>query len=155
MKGRISLKDFIQGVKAELIDAAETSNGPAAFELTEVELEAQFVLDVAAKAEGAFAFFVKVGAETSASQTHKVKIKMRPLKPVSTANAVPKNSVFGVEGITGAYEAIANLSPSAISQMTQLYPTKGFPYMQFDAGGIIQQTGVTSTETSVEPGRKP
>ena len=86
MKGRISLKEFIHGVKNEIIDAAETSENPVAFEIVEVELEAAFALD--AKAEGSFSLFVKLGGETSASQSHKVKLKLMPLKQKNEIDSI-------------------------------------------------------------------
>ena len=79
MEGMISLKKFILGVKRELQEAsAEGSKNPF-LELTQVELEAEFSLDATASAEGGFKFLVKVGGETSASQSHKVKLIFSPI----------------------------------------------------------------------------
>ena len=84
MKGNISLGDFIQDVKRELI-AAQDKSGDPFYELTDVQLEVSFVLDATAKAGGKL-LVVELGGETKAQQTHKVTLKLQPLeKPVADA----------------------------------------------------------------------
>jgi len=58
MKGMISLKDFILGVKKELQEASTEGSKNPFLELTQVELEAEFSLDATASAEGGFKFLV-------------------------------------------------------------------------------------------------
>lgn len=89
MKGRISIKDFIQRVKDELVQAQDKS-GNAFYELTEVTLEVSFALDASAKA-GFDLYVVELGGESKAQQTHKVTLKLTPL-PIAvpaTATAQP------------------------------------------------------------------
>lgn len=75
MKGNISLKDFIEDVKKELLEASK-SESPF-FTMDEVELEVSFALDAQAKAGGKFIVF-DIGAETKASQMHKIRLKLTP-----------------------------------------------------------------------------
>lgn len=80
MKGNISLKDFILGIKKELQDAsAEGAKNPF-LELNQVELEAEFGLETSGSVEGGFSFFVKAAAEGGASQSHKVKLIFSPIR---------------------------------------------------------------------------
>jgi hypothetical protein len=144
MKGRISLKEFIHGVKQELLDASDNATGPAAFEMTEIELEAEFVLEATAKAEGSFAFFVKVEGGASTSQSHKVTVKMRPLKPPSAVG-------FGsADASTTSWSAEA----SAINSFGQPVfvdgsgpvPMQGFPYVQHEPTILLQGSVVGTSE---------
>lgn len=80
MKGGISLKDFILGVKKELQEASTEGSKNPYLQLTQVELEAEFSLDAKALAEGSLMFLVKLGGETTASQLHKVKLIFSPIK---------------------------------------------------------------------------
>jgi hypothetical protein len=80
VKGNISLKDFILGVKKELQDAsAEGAKNPF-LELNQVELEAVFGLETAGRVEGGFSVFVKAEAKVDASQSHKVKLIFSPIR---------------------------------------------------------------------------
>ena len=137
MNGRISLKYFIHGVKQELLETSETTSGPAAFEMTEIELEAEFVLDATAKAEGSFAFFVKVEGGASTSQSHKVKVKMRPLKPPSAIGFNPTDSAtttWSTEVSTsGAFGQPVFVDGTGGS------PMQGFPYVQHEPTIILQE----------------
>ena len=76
MKGNISLKQFIQEVKQELIDAQDSSN--PFYELHEVQLEVSFTLELEGGGKAKFVV-VEVGAKTNASQLHRVTIKFIPL----------------------------------------------------------------------------
>lgn len=75
MKGKISLVDFIKEVKRELREAVDTDD--PFFIMGDVELEVSFVLDVAGKG-GVKLLVAEVGAETKATQTHKVKLTLTP-----------------------------------------------------------------------------
>jgi Trypsin-co-occurring domain 2 len=76
MKGNISLKQFIHEVKAELIEAQDTSGDPF-YTLQDVTLEVSFALE--AKGGGKAKFVVlELGAETAASQLHRVTLKFTP-----------------------------------------------------------------------------
>ncbi|EHA1127675.1 trypco2 family protein [Vibrio diabolicus] len=88
MKGNISLKEFIDDVKKELMEASE-SDSPF-FTMDEVELEVSFGLNAKGKAGGKFVVF-ELGAETNASQMHKVKLKLTPYKN-QEVNEVAKKS---------------------------------------------------------------
>ncbi|EIO4061422.1 hypothetical protein AB8J12_004425 [Vibrio vulnificus] len=87
MKGNISLKEFIDDVKKELMEASE-SDSPF-FTMDEVELEVSFGLNAKGKAGGKFVVF-ELGAETNASQMHKVKLKLTPYKNQEIKEAVKK-----------------------------------------------------------------
>jgi hypothetical protein len=80
MKGRISLKDFILGVKQELIVAAEEGSKAPFFELKEVELKAKFSLEIEAGVEGGpLGLFLKLTGGTKTEQVHEVVIKFAPI----------------------------------------------------------------------------
>ncbi len=79
MKGHISLKDFILGVKKELQEASSEGSKNPFLELNQVELEAEFGLETSAGVEGGFSFFVKANVEAGASQSHKVKLIFSPI----------------------------------------------------------------------------
>lgn len=75
MKGNISLKDFIKGVKEELISSLD--NETPFFEINDVQLEVSFGVEV--EAEAGFKFFVfDAKAKGGASQSHKVTINLTP-----------------------------------------------------------------------------
>jgi len=76
MKGNISLKQFIQDVKQELIDAQDSSN--PFYELHEVQLEVSFTLELEGGGKAKFVV-VELGANTTASQLHRVTMKFIPL----------------------------------------------------------------------------
>jgi len=78
MKGKISLKDFIHQVRDELVNAQDESKEPF-YELEDVELEVAFALEAKGGAKGKLVV-LELGGETKASQTHKVKLKLKPLK---------------------------------------------------------------------------
>lgn len=86
MKGRISLKDFILNIKQELKEIQTHDIEKAFFELKEVNLEVSFALD--ASAEGSSKFIViDLKGSTKATQTHKVSIKLDPIKrPIKKSN---------------------------------------------------------------------
>lgn len=87
MKGNISLKEFVESVKNDLISAADNDNH--FFHLDNVELEITFGLDASAKA-GAKLFVVEFGGEAKASQVHKVKLTLTPLTSMSTKQNIKK-----------------------------------------------------------------
>ena len=76
MKGRISLRDFIKDVRAEL-EQAKAEEKDAFFELQEVTLEVAFSLDISGKGAGKF-IVVDLSGEAKASQSHKVVLKLQP-----------------------------------------------------------------------------
>lgn len=80
MKGNISLKEFILGVKRELLEAAEEGSKNPFLQLNQVELEAEFGIETSAAVEGGFSVFVKAKADAGASQSHKVKLVFTPIK---------------------------------------------------------------------------
>jgi len=146
MKGRISLKEFIHGVKMELLDASESASGPAAFEMTEIELEAEFVLDATAKAEGTFAFFVKVEGGVSTSQSHKVKVKMRPLKPPSAIGFTPSEA--STTNWSAEVSASSALGPPVFVDGSGVVPMQGFPYVQHEPTITLQGSVVGAPENT-------
>lgn len=79
MEGKISLANFIQEVKKELVDAQDTSGKPF-YELESVELEVAFTLEVSGKGKANFVVFDLAG-ETSGTQLHKVKLNFKPIPP--------------------------------------------------------------------------
>lgn len=146
MKGRISLKDFIHGVKRELLETSASTEGNAAFEMTTVELETEFVLEASAKVEGGFAFFVKAEGGTSASQTHKVKITLRPLKSGAAIG-------FGAgQATTESFEfkapTVSAIGAPMFVSSPDSYPQNGFPYVHFDPSRQISGTIGSGEPTS-------
>lgn len=90
MKGNISLKEFIDDVKKELIEASK-SDSPF-FIMDEVELEVSFGLNAKGKAGGKFVVF-ELGAEANASQMHKVKLKLTPYKTLEVSEAAKQSNL--------------------------------------------------------------
>jgi hypothetical protein len=82
MKGNISLKQFIQEVKQELVDAQDSSN--PFYELHEVQLEVSFALEIEGGGKAKFVV-VELGANTTASQLHRVIMKFVPLDATTSA----------------------------------------------------------------------
>jgi len=93
MKGNISLKDFIRQVSKELREGQSTDPDKAFFELTGVSLEVSFSLDLAAKGSGKF-IVVDLGAETKATQVHKVTLQLDPIKRARTSSSPDQPSNF-------------------------------------------------------------
>jgi Trypsin-co-occurring domain 2 len=91
MKGRIDLGAFIQQIKKELVDAQAREEG--FMELTDVELEVHFVLDVSGTA-GMKLWVLDIGGKAKASQLHKVKLQFRPLPRTGPGG-------YGAEGSSG------------------------------------------------------
>lgn len=92
MKGNISLKEFIKSVKEELLDSLDEKE--PFFVLDEVELEAAFTLDVEGKA-GAKLVVVDIGGSTSASQVHRVKLKLTPFVEMNEPDNTPPDGKPG------------------------------------------------------------
>ncbi len=78
MKGKISLDQFIKEVKRELIAAATNNTEAPFFTLTEVELQTEFGVE----AEGGVGFklFVDLSGKATASQSHGVTLKFKPIR---------------------------------------------------------------------------
>lgn len=134
MKGRISLKDFIHSVKDELLDTSATSKGEAAFEMTEIELETEFVLDASAKGEGGLAFFVKLSGETTASQSHKVKVKLKPIKPATSVGFTPERSQSSK---AESYQTTVAVGGAPFFELPPANPMSGFPFVQLDPSKTV------------------
>ncbi len=100
MKGNISLKDFILGVKKELQEASSEGSANPFLELNQVELEAEFGLETSAGVEGGFSFFVKATAEAGASQSHRVKLIFSPVQN-NIMLALPPSELQAGEIIAG------------------------------------------------------
>jgi hypothetical protein len=155
MKGRISLKDFIHSVKNELLDTSASSEGVAAFEMTEIELETEFVLDTSAKGEGTLAFFVKLSGEATASQSHKVKVKLKPLRP---ASAVGFTSEISPTSKAELYPTTATIGSAPFFDLPSSLPPSGFPFVQLDptktifGSSLLNETGLIVNPKKDTPG---
>ena len=79
MKGRISQSDFIESVKTELFEAAQKGGKKPLFTLEDVELETEFSIEAEGKA--GFKFFVDLEGKTKGAQTHRVKLRLKPISP--------------------------------------------------------------------------
>ena len=79
MKGKISLKDFILEIKNELEEIQTKDIEKAFFELKEVLIEVSFALDASAEGSGKFVV-VDLKGTTKSTQTHRVSIKLDPIK---------------------------------------------------------------------------
>ena len=106
MKGKISLKDFIQEVKDDL-RAAVNDDDPF-FIMENVKLEVSFGLDIEAKTGAKFVVF-DIGAKTKAQQTHKVTIELTPF--------VTKD-VTGPSGGTNRKGAVKKVLPKELLEAT-------------------------------------
>nr|MBV6629650.1 hypothetical protein [Oceanococcus sp. HetDA_MAG_MS8] len=119
MKGKISLKEFILGVKNELVEASESSADRPFFELMEVRLDAAFHLE--AKAGAKFKFLVEAGGETNAKQQHAVTLVFKPL-PVAASSAQ-----FGGGGGSGAALPPGFTTPVATVNIPGYFPNPNDP----------------------------
>ena len=81
MNENMSLGKFIKQVKEELISARDSTTDPF-LELVDVDLEVAFALETKAGAKGKLVV-LEMGGEAATSETHKVKLKLRPLKQVT------------------------------------------------------------------------
>lgn len=103
MKGNISIGDFIFQVKKELMEAETKSDKPF-YELKEVNLEVSFALE--ASGEGAVKLYVvEAGGHATASQTHKVILKLTPLKKSQSGSSSGGGSGGGFLRDKGVYYA--------------------------------------------------
>jgi hypothetical protein len=84
---KIELGTFIHQVKRELIEA-QCKNETPFYELEEVELEMDFVIDTSVEAKGKL-FIVDVGGQISKTKSHRIKLKLRPIG--NTKSAVSKD----------------------------------------------------------------
>jgi hypothetical protein len=114
MKGRISIKEFIQRVKEELVDAQDKTGSPF-YELNEVTLEISFALEATGKA-GFDLYVVELGSEAKAQQSHKVSLKLTPLRVQRT---LPQ------EIASGPTLADAPGAPAPASETSTAAPTGG------------------------------
>ncbi len=77
MKGNISIGDFIRQVKDEIKEARDKTLDPL-FKLEEISLEISFALEAGAGSKMKL-YVVEVGADTKATQTHKVTLRLVPI----------------------------------------------------------------------------
>lgn len=100
MKGRISIKDFIHRVKAELVEAQDRTDKPF-YELTDVELEIGFALEAQGSA-GFQLYVIEFGGGAKAQQTHKVTLKFKPIQtPAAPPASPPAGGGGGGGGVPG------------------------------------------------------
>ncbi len=78
MKGNISIGDFIRQVKDEIREARDKTLDPL-FKLEEISLEISFALEAGADSKMKL-YVVELGADTKATQTHKVTLKLVPIE---------------------------------------------------------------------------
>ena len=74
MSDKLNLKDFIKEVKKDLIEAS-SENDEKFLELTEVELEATFSVELEANA--GYKFVVDMSGSRSSAHTHKAILKFK------------------------------------------------------------------------------
>jgi hypothetical protein len=129
MKGRISLRDFIKEVRAEL-EQAKAEEKDAFFELQEVTLEVAFSLDVSGKGAGKF-IVVDLSGEAKASQSHKVVLKLQPYSgdaapavrvPVAPRTAA-QSSGIGIDSPLGPYLNLIRQRPGGRFLLGDVTPT--------------------------------
>lgn len=89
MKTDMLLSDFVTKVKEELV-AAQCKPEEAFYELTDVELEVSFALATTGKTKGKLVV-IELGGEVTASQTHHVRLKLRPVGNKFKSRIVEKN----------------------------------------------------------------
>jgi hypothetical protein len=77
MKGNISIGDFVRQVRDEIQEAQKNTTDPF-FKLAEVNLEISFALEAGAGSKMNL-YVVELGADTTATQTHRVSLKLVPL----------------------------------------------------------------------------
>jgi len=78
MKGHIQLGTFIHQVKKELVEAQNNEEEPF-YALDSVDLEVSFVLETSGKGKSNL-FVIALEGEAKASQTHKVILRLTPLR---------------------------------------------------------------------------
>jgi hypothetical protein len=136
MKGNISLKDFITQVSKELREGQATDPDKAFFELTGVSLEVSFSLDTTAKGSGKF-IVVDLGAETKATQIHKVVLQLNPLKRANASS--PPDPSFHLTGPQFAPPVSSPNgpyfdTPGPINPQQDFPPQRDFPGGKTDFG---------------------
>ena len=110
MKGKISLSAFIDGVKNELIDSAKKGSEKPFFVLEDVELEAEFGVEVEGKT--GFKFFVDLEGKASGTQTHRVKLRLKPLPP--PVNPLDEKEVNWIKNSEGESAIVLQNSPGEL-----------------------------------------
>lgn len=97
MKNRIELGDFIHQVKQELVNAQRNDDKPF-YTLEEVELEVSFVLGTSGRAKGSI-FVVDIEGTANSTQTHKIKLRLKPIETV--INNEKEESISSVKSTGG------------------------------------------------------
>ncbi|MDP1996490.1 MAG: trypco2 family protein [Gallionella sp.] len=105
MKGNISIGDFIHQVKKELVAALDKPGDPF-YELEEVNLEISFALEAGVGTKMNF-YVVELGGDTTATQTHKVSLKLVPL---GTSRSYFKTSILGKTKGAGRDKPVFDIS---------------------------------------------
>lgn len=115
-KGGISLQEFISKVKQELIATSEQEANDPRFILEKLDLETAFTVET--ETEGGFKFVIDLKGSAKASQLHKVKITLKPIK--------------GGGSILGKHSEpldISNNVNNDLSLTTTTLKTRAWPYM--------------------------
>jgi len=91
MKGKISIGEFVRQVRDEIQEAQEQTTDPF-FDLKEINLEISFALEAGADSKMNL-YVVEVGANATATQTHKVSLKLVPIGKGSIGMGFIKNGI--------------------------------------------------------------
>lgn len=96
MEKSLSLKSFINHVKAELVDAVNNPVGKPFFSLQEIELE----LSVYVEANGklGFKFYVETEVGAVTNQTHKIKLNLKPIPHNFNPSVETNAAIVGEDG---------------------------------------------------------
>lgn len=94
MKTDVLLSDFIAKVKEELV-TSQCKPEEAFYELTDVELEVSFALATTGKTKGKLVV-IELGGGVTASQTHHIRLKLKPVGNKFQSNSVEKNAEHSV-----------------------------------------------------------
>lgn len=133
MKTDMLLSDFVTKVKEELV-AAQCKPEEAFYELTDVELEVSFALATTGKTKGKLVV-IELGGEVTASQTHHVRLKLRPVGNKFKSKTVEQNESSELSSHTS--KSLENSPISKDSQKNKPSPVAG---LSTGGGGYRSET---------------
>ncbi|WP_219863145.1 trypco2 family protein [Vreelandella piezotolerans] len=134
MKTDMLLSDFVTKVKEELV-AAQCKPEEAFYELTDVELEVSFALATTGKTKGKLVV-IELGGEVTASQTHHVRLKLRPVGNKFQSKIVGQND----ESSELSSNTSKSLESSPISKDSQKKKSSPVAGLSTGVGGYRSET---------------
>jgi len=155
---KISLGDFIEQVKAELVQSQNKTGDPF-FQLDAVELEVTFTVEATGDAK--VKCFIELGGKASASQTHKVTLKLTPFVITKTDHIDTDDSTLGGKYFENfqknKFSRTGVIPPTYIKKLDKpLFDVGHVPPLYYATPVIIKDTGLVKPEltTNKEDMRK-